>query len=391
MKTKLSAVAVRQAKAKDKPYKLTDGNGLYLLVNKTGKYWRYDYSYKGKRKTVSYGVYSTITLERARQFHRDAKLDLAEGVDPMHKRKIEQKEANEIFRKIAQLWLAHWSVGKADSTVRAVVAALERYIYPEIGDVAIRDLTAAHVRECIKKVEKNGAKEVAKRLFQRCSQIARYAVAHDFVERNVVNDLKPSDFLKPAEVRHYARIDEKELPELLAAIDGYHGNEHTKLALQLMSLTFVRTSELIKAEWSEFDLIEKRWVIPADRMKMKTQHIVPLSEQAIKIIKRLNDIALSEQYVFPSDINRYKHMSNNTILYALYRLGYRSRMTGHGFRGVASTILHENGFSPEHIELQLAHQQRNSVAAAYNHALYLKPRQEMMCWWANYLEQKRTS
>ncbi|MGG4776073.1 tyrosine-type recombinase/integrase [Paenalcaligenes sp. Me52] len=383
MRPKLSAVAARQAKPENQPYKLTDGSGLYLLVNKMGKYWRYDYRYQDRRKTLSYGVYPTITLEAARQAHQEAKRVLAEGVDPMYQKK--RAKGRKTFAEVAVLWFEHWRSDKSDSTAREAWRRLEVNVFPFIGDVLIEELTAAHVRDCVKRIEARGAADMAKRQLQRCNQIARFAVAHDYAERNPVSDVNPSDILKPRKKQNYARIEPKELPALLQAIDEYQGQAHTRLAMQLMVLTFVRTSELIKAEWSEFDLQALRWEIPAERMKMRTPHIVPLCKQAVEVIQKLQAISMSDSYVFPSDNRRGGHMSNNTILYALYRMGYRSRMTGHGFRGVASTLLHEKGFAHEHIELQLAHQERDEVSASYNHALYLEPRKKMMQWWGDYL------
>lgn len=387
MRPKLSAVTVRQAKPDSKPYKLTDGTGLYLLVNQTGKYWRYDYRHQGKRKTLSYGVYPTITLEAARQAHQDAKRVLADGLDPMEQKK--RDEGRKTFEQVALLWFEHWRFDKSESTAREAWRRLEVNVFPYLGQIPIDALTAAQVRDCVKRIEARGAADMAKRQLQRCNQIARFAVAHDYAERNPVSDVNPSDILKPVKKQNYARIDAKELPELLLAIDGYHGQEHTRLALLLMALTFVRTSELIKAEWSEFDLKAQRWEIPAERMKMRTPHIVPLCRQAVEVVQALQAISYSDRYVFPSDNRRGGHMSNNTILYALYRMGYRGRMTGHGFRGVASTVLHEKGFAHEHIELQLAHQERDEVSASYNHALYLEPRKKMMQWWGDYLDGLR--
>lgn len=387
MKPKLSAVAVRQAKPKDKPYKLTDGTGLYLLVNSAGKYWRYDYRYQGKRKTLSYGVYPTITLEAARQAHQDAKRLLIDGIDPLSQK--QRLDGRKTFAEVAALWFEHWRSDKSESTVRDAWRRLEANVFPYLGQIPIDALTAAQVRDCVKRIEARGVGDMAKRQLQRCSEIMRFAVAHDYAERNPVSDVNPSDILKPVKKQNHARIDAKELPELLLAIDGYHGQAHTRLALQLIALTFVRTSELIKAEWSEFDLEAQRWEIPAERMKMRTPHIVPLCRQAVDVVQALQAISYSDRYVFPSDNRSGGHMSNNTILYALYSMGYKGRMTGHGFRGVASTVLHEKGFAHEHIELQLAHQERDEVSASYNHALYLEPRKKMMQWWGDYLDGLR--
>jgi integrase len=204
--------------------------------------------------------------------------------------------------------------------------------------------------------------------------VLRYAVANDLATINPIASIKPGDILKPRRKRNYSRVDAAELPTLLKAIDSYTGSEHTRLGLQFMALTFVRTGELIGARWPEIDFAAARWNIPAARMKMRTPHIVPLSTQALALLEQLRKISFGRDFVFPGDLNR---------------LGYRGRMTGHGFRGVASTILHEQGWPHEHIEIQLAHQERNAVSAAYNHALYLKPRAQMMQAWADHLATLR--
>ena len=260
---------------------------------------------------------------------------------------------------------------------------------PSIGRVPVDDLTAAQVRDCVKAIEARGALDIAKRQLQKCSQIMRYAVAHDLASRNPVADVQPSDILPARKKRNYSRVDAGDLPQLLRDMDSYTGGEHTRLALQFMALTFVRTSELIGARWDEFDIDAARWNIPAERMKMRSPHIVPLSTQALAVLRQLQAISYGRDFVFPADTGKPTHMSNNTILYALYRMGYRGRMTGHGFRGVASTILHEQGWPHAHIELQLAHQERDAVSAAYNHALYLAQRAEMMQAWGDHLDALR--
>lgn len=387
----LSDITVRQAKPKDKPYKLTDGSGLYLLVNRAGKYWRYDYRFDAKRKTVAYGVYPVLTLAAARDVHLQTKRQLKAGIDPMAERQEERQVASLTFRKVAQQWREQWKIGKTTKHDADVWRRLEIDVFPAIGDKPVAELTTAHVRDCVKAIEQRGALDIAKRQLQKCSQIMRYAVAHDIAERNPVADVQPADILPARKKRNYARLDAKDLPQLLCDIDHYVGGEHTRLALQLMMLTFVRTSELIGATWSEFDLPGKRWDIPAERMKMRTPHIVPLSRQSIAVLEALRALSFGRDYVFPADTGKPTHMSNNTILYALYRMGYRGRMTGHGFRGMASTILHEQGWPHAHIELQLAHQERDDVSAAYNHALYLAPRAKMMQAWADHIGRLRMS
>lgn len=377
---------VRSAKRSDHPRKLSDGGGLHLLVAPNGgRYWRYSYRFEGRQKTLALGVYPDVGLAKARERRRDAKQLLIDGIDPA----AEKRTSGKTFEVVAREWHDHWKAGRHERHAHYVLKRLEADIFPEIGSLPLAEIPTSAFRNAVQKIEKRGALDVAKRVLQTCSQIMRYAVANDLTMRNPVADVKPGDVLKPHKRRNFPRIDAKDLPKLLDAIDSYVGAEHTRLALQLMSLTFVRTSELIGGRWSEFDTKAARWNIPAERMKMKTPHIVPLSKQSLELLEKLAKISFDRELVFPGDLNPAKPMSNNTILFALYRMGYRGRMTGHGFRAVASTILHEQGWPHEHIELQLAHQERDDTSAAYNHALYLKPRAEMMQAWADHLDALR--
>jgi integrase len=242
------------------------------------------------------------------------------------------------------------------------------------------------IRDVMLSVEGRGSRDVAKRIHETTGQIFRYAIAHGKATRNPAADFKPRDILLQATSENFARVDVKDLPELLAKMDDYWGDAITRFALKLVAYTFVRTSELIEAPWPEFDLDNAQWVIPPERMKMGTAHIVPLSRQAVEVLRALKLLTGNGHLLFPGAMDKNKPMSNNTILGALYRLGYKDRMTGHGFRGLASTILNENEFDEAHVEMQLAHLKRNKVAAAYNHAKYLKQRTAMMQWWADYLE-----
>jgi integrase len=235
-------------------------------------------------------------------------------------------------------------------------------------------------------IETRGASDVAKRAHQSIGQIFRFAIARELASRNPAADFRPRDVLAATESENFAHVDEKDLPELLVKMDGYNGDALTRFGLRLLAYCFPRTSELIEAPWTEFDLDRARWDIPKERMKMKTPHIVPLSRQAVEVLRALRLLTGNGKLVFPGALDKEKPMSNNTLLYALYRLGYQGRMTGHGFRGLASTILNENDFDDEHVDLQLAHMKRNKVSAAYNHAKYLKQRTVMMQWWADYLE-----
>lgn len=382
----LTDTQVRNAKPSARPRKLYDARGLYLQVMPHGgRWWRFNYRIHGKSKTLALGVYPDVPLAKARARHQEAREQLADGIDPSAAKRALGRD----FETVAREWFAHWKLGRNERYAHYVIVRLEADVFPEIGTRPLCELSTAAFRDVVRKIEQRGALDIAKRVLQNCGQIMRYAVANDFAKHNPVGEIKPADILKSHKRRNYARVGAKELPGLLRAIDGYIGGEHTRLALQFMALTFVRTSELIGARWSEFDLEACRWDIPAERMKMRTQHVVPLSTQAKAVLARLEAISFARELVFPGDLDSTKTMSNNTLLFALYRLGYRGRMTGHGFRGVASTILHEQGWPHAHIELQLAHQQRNGVSAAYNHALYMEPRTKMMQAWADHLDQLR--
>jgi integrase len=388
----LTDTELRKAKPKYSPYQLTDGRGLFLWVTPTGgKLWRWKYRFKGVGKQISYGKYPDVPLGSARERHEAARKLLAAGVDPMNQRKAEKAASKAAkacsFHSVALLWLEHWREGKSWRHVDATRRRLEANVYPHLGPRPITEVEAPELVAMAKAIEARGAADLAKRALETTGQIFRYAVAHGLAKRNPVADFKPRDVLKSTVKVNLARVDAKELPMLLKAIEVYRGKVVTRLAVKLMSLTFVRTSELIGARWDEIDMDNGRWDIPVERMKMKTPHIVPLSRQALEVLELLKTIAGDGELLFPGDRDRRQPMSNNTILSALKRMGYGGVMTGHGFRGIASTILHEQGYPHEHIELQLAHSPRNAVSAAYNHALYLEPRSKMMQNWADFLEQ----
>lgn len=388
----LTDTEVRRAKPTKKPYKLADSGGLYLAVMPTGgKLWRWKYRIDGKEKLMALGRYPDVSLAVVRARHAEARRLLASGVDPMQRRKVAkaatQERSGTNFKAIAALWMEHWKVDKDPRHVDTTRRRLDANVLPSLGALQITDVLAPDVVAMTRAVEARGASDVAKRVLETTGQIFRYAIAHGYTTRNPAAEIKPRDVLKPTQTENYARVDAKELPALLRQIEVYQGTHITRLAMKLMALTFVRTGELIGARWSEIDFEEKRWDIPAERMKMRTPHIVPLSEQAMEVLQTLHTLSGSGAFLFCGDRNPAKPMSNNTILFALGRMGYKGRMTGHGFRGIASTILHEQGFDHQHIELQLAHAPRNAVSAAYNHALYLKQRGTMMQRWADYLEE----
>lgn len=399
---KLTDAKISKAKSKDKPYKLSDGHGLFLQVAPTGsKLWRWQYRFNGVPKLMSFGTYPDITLKKIREMHAEARQVLISGLDPMEqkkklKRSAEQDSAAEnTFRAIEAKWFDQWKAGNSPRHARQVESRIAADILPKLGDRPITEIETPEIVAMAKAIEARGAGDLAKRSLNTTGQIFRYAIAHGLAQRNPVSDIKPRDILKETHERNFARIDQKELPALLRAIEFYRGAPVTRLALKLMALTFLRTSELIEAPWSEIDFNRARWDIPADRMKqvggVPTPHIVPLARQAIDVLRTLHGFTRETRWLFPGNHDHNKCMSNNTILKALERMGYKGVMTGHGFRGIASTILHEQGYPEEHIELQLAHQPRNKVAAAYNYAKYLGPRKKMMQEWADFLDQQQGS
>jgi integrase len=393
----LSDAAIRAAKPAKRPFKMYDRGGLFLLINPCGsKLWRWRYWADGKEKLMALGEYPVVNLAEARDCHFSARKRLAGGIDPIVERKAEadarqreadarQREAENSFEKIARKWWVWWATGKSPRHTDYVFRRLEADVFPAFGHKFIDNVTPAEIRKLMLAIESRGARDVAKRAHETTGQIFRYAIAHGIASRNPAADFKPKDILAEAREENFSRLDAKELPLLLAKMVSYDGDAITRLAMRLMAYTFVRTSELIESEWAEFDLDKARWDIPAERMKMDTPHIVPLSRQSVGVLRALHLLKGNGRFVFSGAHDQNRPMSNNTILFALYRLGYKGRMTGHGFRGLASTILHENDFADEHIELQLAHLKRNKVAAAYNYAKYLSQRASMMQWWADFL------
>lgn len=389
----LTDTALRNAKPSPKTRKLFDGNGLYLEITPTGsRWWRLKYRIAGKEKRLSLGTYPDVSLKLARERREAARALIANGVDPSEERKSakarQSAAANDSFEIIAREWWKNWSTTRSSKHAQQVLRRMEVDLFPEIGALSVTKIKAPMLLAMAKKIEARGANDLARRAFQVAGQVLRYAVGHGFIEHNPSTSVRPGDVLKPKIERNLARLDPREVPELLRKIDVYEGHIRTRMAMQLMALTFVRTSELIGARWEEFDLEAKQWRIPAERMKMKTPHIVPLSRQSMKVLEKLKPLS-GGVLLFPGERDHEKPMSNNTILYALYRMGYHSRMTGHGFRGVASTILHEIGQRHDLIEIQLAHQERNRVSAAYNHAQYVSQRAVMMQAWADHLDAIR--
>ena len=394
---KLTATIIKGIKPQSKVKSYPDGQGLvlYSLPN-GGLSWRYRYRFAGKPNMLSLGSYSEVSLAQAREKRAEFRKLIQGGVDPSQNKKekslnlrISQENS---FETIAKEWHDNWKANKNLKHARVTWNRLKADIFPTLGTKPIKDISAPLLIAVVKKIQERGASELARRIYRNCGQVFSYGIAIGACKENPVKDVLPSVFLESTTSNNIVRIDAKELPELLTKIDGYgieqRGNAITRLAMQFMALTFVRTAELIGAHWDEIDLDAKEWRIPAERMKMRSPHIVSLSNQSLVVLNHLKEITGGKGLVFPSE-KPLKSISNNTILYALYRLGYHGRMTGHGFRGLASTVLHEQGYTHEHVELQLAHTKRDKVSAAYDHAKYLPQRAKMMQDWADYLDMAR--
>ncbi|MGH8580654.1 MAG: tyrosine-type recombinase/integrase [Gammaproteobacteria bacterium] len=384
----LTDTQVKNAKPGTKRYKLHDIEGLYLLVAPSGgRWWRLDYRFQGKRQTLALGVYPTVTLKDARERRYQARKLLASRINPADVRKAEKRGGT--FKAVAVEWFhkreSSWAYGHASK----VIGRLEKDIFPWLGDRPITQITAPELLAVLRRVEARGALDTAHREHQYCSQIFRYAIATGRAERDPAADLRGA--LPPARGQHYATITKpEEIGALLRAIDGYQGQFTTACALRLAPLVFVRPGELRKAEWREFDMDNATWKLPAEKMKLKRPHIVPLSQQALAIIRELHPLTRGGRYLFPAIRTGTRPMSENTVNAALRRLGYtKEELTGHSFRSMASTLLHEQGFPPDWIERQLAHAERNQVRASYNHAEYMIERRKMMQHWADFLDGLR--
>jgi len=391
----LSDTQIRTAKAGEKTYKLSDERGLYLEVTPNGsKWWRFKYRFEGKEKRLSLGVYPDIGLKTARERRDEARRLVANQVDPSEKRKAEKatrlEEAANTFEAVAREWHAQRRNALEQSTLDGIMMRMEKHLFPWIGSKPLARIEAPDLLNVLRRAESQELGETPRRLRQYCGQIFRYAIATGRATRDPAGDLRGA--LKPHKPRHHAAVVEpKAVGELLRAIGGYAGEPVTCAALRLAPLVFVRPGELRRAEWVEIDLERAEWRIPAARMKMREAHIVPLSRQAVEILRDLHRITGKWIYVFPSIRSKSRPMSENTVNAALRRLGYAHEdMTGHGFRSMASTLLNEQGWHRDAIERQLAHAERDGVRAAYNRAEYLGERRQMMQAWADYLEGLRS-
>jgi integrase len=392
----LTDAAVRKAKPKDRPYKLADGGGMYLLVQPNGgRYWRMDYRFHGKRRTLSFGVYPTISLAEARDKRHDAKKLIATGDDPGHARKLEKVtrkvEAENTFKTVADEYLGKLTREGRAATTLAKKEWLLEFAHADLGTRPISQITAPELLLTLRKVEARGHYETTRRLRSVCREVFRYAIATGRAEHDPSFDLRGA-LTAPTTTHHAAITKPAAIGQLLRAIDGYDGHPITTTALKLAALTFVRPGELRHAEWSEFDFNNAQWLIQAERMKMRRPHVVPLAQQTIAALEELKPNTGRGRYVFPSLRSSVRPMSENTINAALRRLGYsKDEMTGHGFRSMAATRLNEMGtWNPDAIERQLAHQEANAVRRAYTaQAEYLDERRTMMQAWADYLDELR--
>jgi integrase len=388
----LNVIKIKNAKEKDKQYKLTDGQGLYLLVMPSGgKWWRFKYRFGGKEKLLAFGTYPEISLADARERRDAARKQVANGIDPGEVRKAQKAAGIAVtengFEVVAREWhgkfTPRWTTGHAHT----ILKRLEREVFPWIGARPVNEIKAPEVLSVLRRVESRGTLDTAHRIKTLAGQVFRYAIATGRAERDPSADLKGA--LPPKRSGHLAAVtDPKEAAGLLRAIDSYQGSFIVKCALQLGALFFVRPGELRHAEWSEIDFDAGTWSIPADKMKMKQAHIVPLSRQAVEILKALQPLTGNGRYVFPSQRSSLRPMSNNAILAALRRMGYsKDEMTGHGFRAMARTILDEVlQVRPEFIEHQLAHSVRDPNGRAYNRTAHLEERKKMMQLWSDYLD-----
>lgn len=391
----LTALAVKNAKPKDKPYKIRDGRGLYLHIAPNGrKTWRYRYRFAGSETTMVLGEYPEISLENARVKHTDAKRLLKAGKNPTEERrneKIAVIEARQIekflttnsFESIGLEWYEKKAGGWTPAHAEATLTILKRNVFPAIGALSVDTITPPMVFKILKDIESRGALEIASKTLQKMNCIFRYAVQIGRASSNPASEMRGA--LKDKNVQHHPMIAVSELPEFLKNLSNGDIHITTKLAVKFTILTAARSGEVRGATWNEIDLDKKVWTIPAERMKMRIQHVVPLSEQALAILNRAKILYGNEGLVFRGIHFPQKQLSENTMLYALYRLGYHSKATMHGFRALFSTIANETGFNPDAIERQLAHREKNSVRAAYHRAEYLSERIKIMEWWGKYL------
>jgi integrase len=384
---RLSDAKIRHAKPAAKPFKIFDGGGLFLLVHPNGsRYWRVKYRLLRKEKVFALGVYPDVSLAEARDKALAARRLIRDGTDPVVERRRHQTgTAANTLQAIAEEWIASHENDWSPSYRAAVQSALTANLYPLIGGLPLQSITVPILREALLHMERRGALSALRKVRMWASMAFRYAIATGRADNDPAAPLRGT--FKAHRARNFAALTKaQDFGELLGTVQAYDGSPVTRSALLLMAYTFTRTGELRGADWAEIDFATATWRIPAERMKMREPHVVPLSTQAVGVLSELRMLTGHSRWVFPNERNRQKSMSENTILYALYRMGYHSRATGHGFRSSASSLLNELGFDADVIERQLAHKERNKVRAAYHRAEYLGERREMMQQWADYID-----
>ncbi|MCU6376609.1 tyrosine-type recombinase/integrase [Morganella morganii] len=386
----LTDIKIKTAKPLEKPYKLSDSGGLYLLVNRNGsKYWRLKYRFAGKEKMLSIGVYPQVTLAEARNQRDEAKKLLAQNKDPSEEKQLAKLEkylsSESTFEAVAREWhkskADRWSLRYRDE----IIDTFEKDIFPYIGNRPIAEIKPLELLETLRKMEKRGALEKMRKVRQRCGEVFRYAIITGRAEYNPAPDLASA--LTPPKKQHFPFLTAEELPYFLKDLAGYTGSVITKTATKIILLTAVRTQELRFARWQDIDLEKGIWEIPAEVMKMKRPHVVPLSKQVIELFNSLKPLSGHYELVFIGRNDHRKPISKESVNQVIELLGYKGRLTGHGFRHTMSTILHEKGFNSAWIETQLAHIDKNAIRGTYNHAQYMDGRREMMQWYADYMDE----
>lgn len=377
------------------PGKHFDGAGLFVRVTQAGqRYWRLKYRHAGKEKLLALGVYPEVGIKAARQLASDARQLLTAGIDPGAERKANKAQAVHdavnTMRTVAGEWLDHQAARWTARTRDSIRRSLELHIFPKLGARPLASITAKELTDTIRTIEAKGAGETAGRVLQRVKAIYRWATTHGRIQSNPMYDLRPSEELKPRDTKNRAALPERELPAFLAALDNYGGDPSVINALRLLILVGSRPGDVRGARWDEFDLAGALWIIPAERMKMRTEHRIPLSRQALAVLAAQQPLSGHGELVFPSPFYPGKAISDNTLNSALARMGYKGVATAHGFRALFSTMANEAGWDGDVIERQLAHLERNKVRAAYHRATYNAERARLMQWWADLLDQRRT-
>ena len=372
-----------------------DGLGLYLEITPAGaRCWRLKYRIAGKEKRLSFGLYPQVTLKDARDLAAVARKALAVGDDPGELKKAAKALAVHVsantLESVADEWLNHQSSRWEPVTMQRIRASLEADIFPTLGARPLASVRPGEIMAAVKLIEKRGAAVLASRVLQRVKSIYRWAVTHERIETNPMLDLVPSEILKPHDVTHRAALADRDLPEFLGKLDAYEGHSGTVQGLRLLMLTATRPGEVRGARWAEFDLDAALWTIPAERMKMRTEHRVPLSRQALEVLRSMQPLSGASELVFPSPSYRSKPLSENTFNSAMSRMGFKGSATAHGFRALFSTVANECGWNPDVIERQLAHLERNGVRAAYHRSTYMQDREKLLQWWADYLDGRKT-